>query len=250
MVIVFLFLGNIRSTIIIGIAIPVALLTSFCMLYFCGYTLNMLTLGALALSVGMIVDNSTVVLENIYRHRSLGKGRYRAAVEGAQEVTGAVLASTLTTVAVYLPMVFITGMASEMMVPFAMTICFTIVASLLVSVTAVPMMASKWLVLDANLTKSGIRGAFSRMSHRYINWFDRRFGRFVNVYGVSLEKALNHKKTTLLIVTGALIGSFCLIPIIGAELMPSQDSGQVSVEMELPSGTKLEQTWEAAEAVQ
>lgn len=237
MLIIFIFLGNFRSTIIIGVAIPISLISTFVLLYFVGYTLNMVTLAALALSVGMVVDNSTVILENIYRHRGMGKSKYQAAVEGTQELVGAVIASTLTTVAVYLPFVFISDMVAQIFIPFALTICFALIASLVVSVTVVPMMSSKLLVLHGQL-EGGRRGPL----RRFTDWFDRQFNHFINAYQVVLVKALNHKKTTLLIVTGALIGSFFLIPFIGAELMPEQDSGQVSVSIELPSNTVLEET--------
>lgn len=238
MLIIFIFLGNFRSTIIIGVAIPISLISTFVMLYFGGYTLNMVTLAALALSVGMVVDNSTVVLENIYRHRSMGKSKYQAAVEGTQELVSAVVASTLTTVAVYLPFVFISDMVAQIFIPFALTICFALIASLVVSVTVVPMMSSKLLVLYDQVEDGKRKGIL----RRFTEWFDRQFNHFLNAYQVVLIKALNHKKTTLLIVTGALIASFFLIPFIGAELMPEQDSGQVSVSIELPSNTVLEET--------
>lgn len=245
MLIIFFFLGNFRSTIIIGVAIPIALISTFVMLYFGGHTLNMVTLAALALSVGMVVDNSTVVLENIYRHRSMGKSKYQAAVEGTQEIVGAVIASTLTTVAVYLPFVFITGLVSQIFVPFALTICFALISSLVVSLTVVPMMSSKLLVLYE--TKEGQKPKGLR---RFTVWIDRGFQKFVGVYQIILVKCLNHRKTTLLAVTVALILSFGLIPMIGAELLPSQDAGEVDISISLPSNTLLEETEKVAAQVE
>ena len=245
MLVIFIFLGNFRSTIIIGVAIPLSLISTFVMLYFGGHTLNMVTLAALALSVGMVVDNSTVVLENIFRHRSMGKSKYQAAVEGTQEVVGAVIASTLTTVAVYLPFVFVSGMTSQLLMPFALTICFALAASLLVSVTVVPMMSSKLLIMyeyNENNKPKGIA--------RFQVWFDRQFDRFVSWYQALLVTALNHKKTTLLAVSAALIASICLIPVIGAELFPAQDSGQISISIELPNNTVLEETEKVAAEVE
>ena len=170
MLVIFAFLGNFRSTIIIGVAIPLSLISTFVMLYFGGYTLNMVTLAALALSVGMVVDNSTVVLENIFRHRSMGKSKYQAAVEGTQEVVSAVVASTLTTVAVYLPFVFVGGMTAQIVIPFALTICFALVASLVVSITVVPMMSSKLLIMYEYSEANKPKGVA-----KFQVWFDRQF---------------------------------------------------------------------------
>ena len=245
MLVIFAFLGNFRSTIIIGVAIPLSLISTFVLLYFGGYTLNMVTLAALALSVGMVVDNSTVVLENIFRHRSMGKSKYQAAVEGTQEVLSAVTASTLTTVAVYLPFVFVGGMTAQIVIPFALTICFALVASLVVSITVVPMMSSKLLILYEYSETNKPKGVA-----KFQVWFDRQFEKFVGWYQGVLVAALNHKKTTLLVVSAVLIGSFCLIPLIGAELFPSQDSGRISVSIELPSNTVLEETQKVADQVE
>ena len=241
MLVIFIFLGNFRSTIIIGVAIPLSLISTFVMLYFGGHTLNMVTLAALALSVGMVVDNSTVVLENIYRHRSMGKSKYQAAVEGTQEVVSAVLASTLTTVAVYVPFVFVGGMTAQIIVPFALTICFALMASLVVSVTVVPMMSSKLLILYEYSEEHKPKGV-----QKFQVWFDRLFAKFVDWYQGVLVAALNHKKTALLVVSVALIGSCCLAPLAGAELFPTQDAGQVNVSIELPSNTVLAETEKVA----
>lgn len=241
MLVIFIFLGNFRSTIIIGVAIPLSLISTFVMLYFGGHTLNLVTLAALALSVGMVVDNSTVVLENIYRHRSMGKSKYQAAVEGTQEVVSAVLASTLTTVAVYIPFIFVGGMTAQIIIPFALTICFALVASLVVSVTVVPMMSSKLLIMYEYSEEHKPKGV-----QKFQVWFDRRFEKFVDWYQGALVTALNHKKTTLLVVSAALIGSICLTPLIGAELFPSQDSGRVNVNIELPSNSVLAETEKVA----
>lgn len=245
MLVIFAFLGNFRSTIIIGVAIPLSLISTFVLLYFGGYTLNMVTLAALALSVGMVVDNSTVVLENIFRHRSMGKSKYQAAVEGTQEVVSAVTASTLTTVAVYLPFVFVGGMTAQIVIPFALTICFALIASLVVSITVVPMMSSKLLIMYEYNETNKPKGVA-----KFQVWFDRQFEKFVGWYQGVLVAALNHKKTSLLLVSAALIASFCLIPLIGAELFPSQDAGRISVSIELPSNTVLEETQKVADQVE
>lgn len=245
MLVVFIFLGNFRSTIIIGVSIPLSIISTFVLLYFGNYTLNLVTLAALALSVGMVVDNSTVVLENIYRHRSMGKNKYQAAVEGTQEVVSAVTASTLTTVAVYLPFVFVGGMTEQIVIPFALTICFALIASLVVSITVVPMMSSKLLVLHQYNEEHKPKGVA-----KFQVWFDGKFNRFIEWYQGVLVAALNHKKRTILIVSVALIASCMLVPFLGAELFPSQDSGQISVSVTLPSNTVMSETQQVAEYVE
>ncbi len=245
MLVIFIFLGNIRSTIIIGVAIPLSIISTFVLLYFGNYTLNLVTLAALALSVGMVVDNSTVVLENIYRHRTMGKSKYQAAVEGTQEVVSAVTASTLTTVAVYLPFVFVGGMTEQIVVPFALTLCFSLVASLVVSVTVVPMMSSKLLILYEYNEEKQPKGIA-----KFQVWFDGKFNKFVDWYQGVLVAALNHKKTAMLLVTAALVGSCCLVPFLGAELFPSQDAGQITVSISMPANTVLEETKKVADEVE
>ena len=245
MIVIFIFLGNLRSTVIIGVAIPLSLISTFVMMYFGGYTLNMVTLAALALSVGMVVDNSTVVLENIYRHRQMGKGKYQAAVEGTQEVVSAVIASTLTTIAVYLPFVFVGGMTAQIVDPFALTICFALVASLVVSITVVPMMSSKLLILYEYNETHKPRGL-----NRFAAWFNRLFDGFINKYQGVLVASLNHKKTTILIIVVALALSCSLIPFIGAELFPSTDYGRLTASIELPANTVLEDTQVVANQVE
>ncbi len=243
--VIFIFLGNIRSTIIIGVAIPLSIISTFVLLYFGEHTLNIITLSALALSVGMVVDNSTVVLENIYRHRSMGKNKYQAAVEGTQEVVSAVTASTLTTVAVYLPFVFVSGLTEQIIVPFALTICFALIASLVVSITVIPMMSSKLLVIYEYREDNQPKGI-----QKFQVWFDRRFNGFINWYQGVLVAALNHKKTTMAIIIVALVGSCSLIPFLGSELFPSQDAAQLSVSVSLPSNTVLEETKKVANEVE
>ena len=245
MLVIFIFLGNFRSTIIIGVAIPLSIISTFVLLYFGEYTLNLVTLAALALSVGMVVDNSTVVLENIYRHRSMGKSKYQAAVEGTQEVVSAVTASTLTTVAVYLPFVFVGGMTEQIVIPFALTICFALIASLVVSITVVPMMSSKLLVMHAYSETNKPKGVA-----KFQVWFDGKFDRFISWYQGVLVAALNHKKTTMLAVTAALVASCCLVPSLGAELFPSQDAGQITVSVTMPSNTVLEETERVANEIE
>lgn len=143
MIVLFFFLKNVKSPLIIGISIPYSVIFTFVLMYFSDFTLNIMTLGGLALGIGMLVDNSIVVIENIYRHLSMGKDPKTAASEGAKEVGGAITASTLTTVAVFLPVVFITGIIGELFKEFALTISFSLFASLAVALTVVPMLAGR-----------------------------------------------------------------------------------------------------------
>lgn len=134
-----------KSPLIIGVAIPYSVIVTFVLMYFSHFTLNIMTLGGLALGIGMLVDNAIVVIENIYRHLSMGKEPKEAARDGAKEVGPAIIASTLTTISVFLPVIFITGIIGELFTEFALTISFSLFASLVVALTVVPMLASRWL---------------------------------------------------------------------------------------------------------
>ena len=228
MLVLLIFLRNVRSSLVIGTAIPLSVICTFVLLYFDDQTLNMLTLGGLALGIGMTVDNSIVVLENIYRHRSLGKDKITAAVDGASEVTAPVIASTLTTVAVFFPVVFVKGMASETFTPLALTIGFALMASLVVSLTFVPMLSSKILSIkkvEENMEKKGIRGTL----HKTNEACSRAFDSVDMHYGKLVRWALRHKKTVCLAVILMMVASCVLIPTIGMEFIPATDSGQINI---------------------
>ena len=152
MLVLFLFLRNLRSTFIVFTAIPLSIVATFILMYFNGSTLNLITLGGLALGVGRMVDDSIVVFENIYRHRSLGLPPLQAALTGASEVGSAVIAATLTIIAVFLPIMFVQGLASVIFKPMAVTISFAIFCSLMVSLTIVPLMSSRMLT-DRSMAK-------------------------------------------------------------------------------------------------
>jgi HAE1 family hydrophobic/amphiphilic exporter-1 len=145
-----LFLRNIRSTVIIAVAIPVSIVATFALIYFTGFTLNIMTLGGLALGVGMLVDNAIVVLENIFRHRETGEGPRQSAISGTQEVAAAITASTLTTLAVFLPLVFVRGMAGVMFKQLAYVVSFSLLCSLAVALTLIPMLSSRFLLPPSN----------------------------------------------------------------------------------------------------
>jgi HAE1 family hydrophobic/amphiphilic exporter-1 len=232
--ILLLFLRNLRSTIIIATAIPVSIIATFALLYFGHLTLNLMTLGGLALGIGMLVDNAIVVLENIYRLRETGRPLGRAAVEGAQEVTAAVIASTLTTLVVFLPLVFMRGMSGVMFKQLSIVVAFSLLCSLAVSLTLVPMLCARVL--------SSARPAADRRSIK--RWLYESSGRLLmnleDAYKRLLHVALNHRLLVALGATVVLGGVLLLIPYIGAELMPATDEGEVRVEAEMQVGTRLE----------
>ncbi len=229
------FLRNIRSTLVIATAIPVSIIATFMLMYFCGFTLNLMTLGGLALGVGMLVDNSIVVLENIYRLREGGQGREEAAVHGSEEVIAAILASTLTTVVVFLPLVFVRGMAGVMFKQLAMVIGFALLCSLGVAMALVPMLSAK--LLGAGPLHEGPRGSLR-------GWFFRVIGRFLDAlergYRGLLDWCLRHRLATAGATLGALGGCVFLARFIGAELLPTTDESEVRIDVEMEPGTRVQ----------
>ena len=230
-----LFLRNIPSTAIIATSIPISVIATFALMYFSGFTLNLMTLGGLALGVGMLVDNAIVVLENIYRLRESGQDAESAAVNGSHEVMAAVVASTLTTLVVFLPLIFVRGMSGIMFKQLSYVVSFSLGCSLAVALTLVPMLASRVrtpVIVDTGNGK--VRGG----------WIFRITGRFFSglekEYGNLLRFSLTHR---ILILGGALfllIGSLLLVPLVGVELMPETDEGEVRISAETAVGTRID----------
>jgi HAE1 family hydrophobic/amphiphilic exporter-1 len=226
------FLRSFFSTLVISISIPFSIIATFVLMYASGFTLNVMSLGGLAMGVGMMVDNSIVVLENGFRLRQQGKPADEAAIQGAGEVTSAVIASTLTTVVVFLPLIFIRGISGVMYKQLALVVTFALLASLVSSLTLVPMMSSKLLVrppADRGLARS----------------LGRAQGRLEQAYAGLLDRALNRPFLIVGLIVLAMGASLLLVPLIGSELMPSADEGQVRVSGELEPGTRLELTDQA-----
>jgi len=244
--VLFLFLRNMRSTLIIFTSIPLSIIATFIMMYFYGTTLNLITMGGLALGVGRIVDDSIVVFENIYRHRSLGLSPIEAAITGASEVGGAILAATMTFIAVFLPMVFVEGLASIVFSPMAMTISFAILCSLLVALTIIPLMSSR-ILTDQSMqrTRTGSGRIFDIMQG-FGNWIDNLGER----YKVLLQACLNHRRRVIIIVTLLMVASCAAIPLVGAEFLPTTDSGEISVSIETDKGSSLDDTDEIVRQVE
>ncbi len=239
--ILLLFLRNLSSTSIIATAIPISIIATFGLMYFGGFTLNIITFGGLALGIGMLVDNAIVVLENIYRYRENGLSRLDSAIKGSGEVSGAIIASTLTTIVVFFPVVFIRGMSGIMFQQMAYVVVFSLLCSLLVALTLVPMLSSRFLRYRP--VQHGRK--ISQLEKVYAisqNLFERLELNYANL----LQKALHHRKMILLSTLGLFIFSVFLVRFIGVELMPQADEGEVRLSLETAVGSKLEVIDQAA----
>ncbi|ACL69263.1 efflux RND transporter permease subunit [Halothermothrix orenii] len=225
--ILFYFLRNFSSTLIIATAIPVSVITTFLLIYFGGLTLNMMTLGGLALGIGMLVDNAIVVLENIFRYHQAGLGKVKAASRGSTEVGMAITASTLTTIIVFLPIVYVEGIASQLFKELALTVTFSLLASLAVALTLIPMLSSK-IIASAN--------------NKEVSRFEKFLEKTRDKYRDMLRWCLGNKKKVVLGLVIVFVASLTLIPLIGAEFIPEMDQGQFTITAELPLGTSLDIT--------
>jgi HAE1 family hydrophobic/amphiphilic exporter-1 len=229
------FLRNVRSTVVISLSIPISIIATFTLIYFGGFTLNLMTLGGLALGVGMMVDNSIVVLENIYRRRHENQeGPEEAAVAGASEVGPAITASTITTLVIFLPLIFVQGVSGILFKELAYVIVFSLVCSLLVSQSLVPMLASK-------LAGSQVKQPFPHESRwQRLNYIaEKGFLRLDLAYRNLVQRVLRHRLLTVGTVVAALGASLLLVPFIGTEFMPPSDEGEVRVTGEMEIGTRL-----------
>ncbi|MFZ5596064.1 MAG: efflux RND transporter permease subunit [Bacillota bacterium] len=246
-IVIYLFLRSFRSTIIVAMVIPISVIATFSMMYFGGQTINMLSLGGLALGIGSLVDFSVVVLESIFRYRQDGHGIIEAAKEGTAEVGNAVLASAATQVVVFMPIVFVQGLAGILFGPLALTVSFSHLAALFAALTLVPMITSRMMrvtILDRD-EKGAANGksGFSYTMHLPAEKFYRQYKKFARQYSRLLDWALRHRKTVLLTSGGLFILSCVILATaVGAEFVPQMDQGQIQVGVELPSGSQLEET--------
>jgi HAE1 family hydrophobic/amphiphilic exporter-1 len=244
-IILFLFLRNVSSTAIIATAIPISILATFGLMYFSGFTLNLMTFGGIALGIGMLVDNAIVVLENIYRHRESGFSPVEGALKGTSEVGPAIIASTLTTLVVFFPVVFVRGMSGILFQQMAIVVSFALLCSLLVSLTLVPMLSSRFLRFpsEKELQKP------DRL-HKIYAYSERTFRTIEELYSRLLEWALSHRKMVIMVIFVIFILSVLMIRFIGVELMPAADEGEVRIDMEMAVGTRLEVIDQATLAVE
>ena len=285
-----LFLRDVRSTLVIGLSIPLSIVATFFLMYRTGTTLNIMSLGGLALGVGMLVDNAIVVLEAIYRRREDGLPAFEAARKGASEVGRAVTASTLTTVAVFLPVVFLEGVAAQLFRDQALTVSFSLIASLAVSLTVIPVMAALWMggkgarpeagaaaaadeveVKPGRLRRAGRFAGFAlpaflvKMIRVPLAWlgrglaflfrpvgrgFDRLLGGVTGAYPRLLGRALDHPWLVLAAALAAFGATAALVPTLGVDLIPTLAQGEFSFRVELPEGTPLEVTDRYLDSVQ
>ncbi len=232
------FLRDVRSTFIISISIPISIIATFTLMYFAGLSVNIMTLGGLALGVGMLVDNSIVVLENIYRLRDEeGKSRYDASVSGTSEVAAPIIASTLTTVAVFLPAFFMTGMTGIMFKQLALVITFSLACSLVSALTLVPMMSVRMMEEHERTKHSIWFGWLFFLSKNMMKMLERD-------YEAILNWALRHR--TIVVILGFLLfaGSLGLIPLVGNEFMPKTDESEVRIDVEMEVGTRFDVVYE------
>ncbi len=233
MIVLFLFLRNFKTPLIIGISIPFSVIVTFAFLYFTDVSLNIMTLGGLALGIGMLVDNAIVVIENIYRHLSMGKDPKIAATEGTKEVGGAITASTLTTIVVFLPIVFISGIVGNIFMEFALAIAFSLIASLAVALTVVPMIASRVLTVPNDNEE------IKRQQSSSMKLLDR-----------SIRWVLGHRLVTVLIVVLLLgVGGLGLART-GVDFLPEADQGSFTIDVTLENGAKLDKTKETVEKIE
>ena len=227
---VLLFLGSLRSTVIIALAIPLSILAAFVLLYFTGHTVNVMTLGGLALVIGTLLDNNIVVLENVHRHLGMGKTPGRAADDGTREVALPMLVATISILIVYLPIMFFTGIVKFLFVPLALAVAYAMVVSYLTSMTVAPV---------------AMTALFREQAHApadHPRLFDRLFGSLVDRYVLVLRWCLAHKALVVGVVTLTFGGSLLLAPRLATEFFPRVDAGQFILNVAAPEGTRVEKT--------
>ncbi len=250
------FLRRLSATFVIIVTIPLSLFSSFILLDLLGYTINMMSLMSLAIAVGMVVDNAVVVVDNILRHRAAGKDPYRAAIDGSTEVSGAVTAAALTTIVIFVPMIFMGGLTGVMFRQLALVIVFALIVSLIAALTFAPMLASRLFRREepapsavAGTLAAGTEGGAppARRRSRLYRVSETAFAFLERTYASLLLWALSAR----MIVVGSAITAFIvavlLIPLVGTEFAPEQDTGDIQVTFELPVGTRVERTTAVAQ---
>jgi multidrug efflux pump subunit AcrB len=242
---ILLFLGNWRSTCIIAVSIPLSILTSIIALYFIGETLNIMTLGGLALAVGILVDDATVTIENIERHMHLGSDLHKAILEGAGEIAVPALVSTLCICIVFVPMFFLSGVARYLFAPLAEAVVFAMLASYVLSRTLVPTLVM--LMMDHRPVEAG---ASLSLLQRVYRAFNARFERLRSGYSIILAQVLLRRRMFAGTFLGFCVLSCGLVCILGRDFFPSVDGGQIRLHMRLPTGTRIEETARVADQVE
>ncbi|HEU0052947.1 MAG TPA: efflux RND transporter permease subunit, partial [Longimicrobium sp.] len=245
--VLFLFLREVRYPVAIALAIPLSLIAAFALLHATGVTLNIMSLGGLALGVGMLMDNSIVVLENVFRHRELGARAAAAAALGAEEVQRAIIASTLTTIAVFGPILYVEGIAGELLGALALSVAFSLLASILVAITLLPAMAARWEHAEGlEGPRRMPKGRIGRVLTRPLLAFDRGFEAFAARYERTLHAAMARRGRVMLLALVLLVIGVAVGASLERGVLPEVDQGGFRVRMELPLGTALETTADEA----
>ncbi|MBN1606612.1 MAG: efflux RND transporter permease subunit [Polyangiaceae bacterium] len=234
--VIFLFLVNVRATLISAIAIPTSLVATFAFIKVAGFTFNQMTMLAMSLAIGILVDDAIVVMENIHRHLEMGKPSMKAASEATAEIFLAVLAMTSTILAVFVPVAIMKGIVGRFFVQFGLTVSFAVAMSMLVSFTLTPMMSSRLLAL-------------THEENRLAQWVDRGMSALERVYGTIIGWSLRYRLTTMGVAVAAFVASGALVSRVKTEFFPAEDRSLFSINVELPTGTALETTSAAAEAI-
>ncbi len=241
--IVFLFLGSWRSTVITGLTLPIAVIASFIAVYALGFTLNYMTLMALSLCIGLLIDDAIVVRENIVRHIRMGKDHYTAARDGTDEIGLAVLATTFSIVAVFVPIAFMSGIVGKFFYPFGMTVVVAVLVSLFVSFTLDPMLSAVWRDPPRGSKDARLVGPVLRV-------FDGWVERWHQIYDRLLRQALAYRKTTLAIAAASFLAAIPIAAIVGGELMPEADRSFTTLRLTMPVGSSLEYADERVKRVE
>ncbi|MGH7446271.1 MAG: efflux RND transporter permease subunit, partial [Longimicrobiales bacterium] len=257
-IVVMLFLNDWKATAITSLALPVSVISSFVLMNILGFTLNMLTLMGLSLSIGILIDDAIVVIENIVRHREMGEDHFSAASWGTREIFLAVMATTFSIVAVFVPVAFMGGIIGRFFYEFGMTVAWAVLVSLFVSFTLTPMLSAWWgvdphqkagsgsgSVAGSGSGNAGRRNPLTAGIARFNRWFDRR----AEGYRGIVDWALRHRKATVGIAMAAFFGSFMLFPFIGGGFFPDTDESQFAIVFETPEGSSLDYTRSRAEAI-
>jgi multidrug efflux pump subunit AcrB len=243
---ILLFLGSWRSTLIVATSIPLSILTSLTILGFLGQTMNVMTLGGLALAVGILVDDATVEIENIHRNMHMGKPLKKAILDGAAQIATPTFIATMSICIVFVAVVFLTGPAKFLFTPLALAVVFAMAASYLLSRTLVPVMVSLMLKKEVALYAPHSAGEKDKTNGGLI-WrlhlaFDHRFEKFADGYGERLQRMLHHRRRSVITFCLFFLASLLLIPFIGKDFFPSVDAGQIQLHVRAPAGTRLEET--------
>jgi len=236
MIVVFVFLGRWRATMIIVITIPVSLIASFIYLFATGNTLNIVSLSALSISIGMVVDDAIVVLENVTTHIERGADPKQAAVHGTNEVAISVIASTLTLIAVFFPLTLVTGMTGVLFRQLGWMVTIMMIISTTCALSLTPMLCSQWLRLKGKATDGNKKNWYS--------YIERGLDKFDNGYASLLKKVVTHRAVTIVVCLGIFVGSIFLMKFVGTEFFPTQDDGRLGVNLELPIGARVEEAQE------